>query len=81
MQMHEMAMMNRHSSPPMASTTFGHLLLDQRLVPCQGKADMNAARQRSSLDDDIAECEEQLAMLQRLKDLKERRRALENKFR
>jgi hypothetical protein len=36
---------------------------------------MNVARQLSSLDDSIAEYEEQLAILQRLKVLKDRRQA------
>jgi hypothetical protein len=39
-------------------------------------ADLDIARQLSSIDEDIAECEEQLVILQRLKELKERRRAL-----
>ncbi|KAL7505925.1 hypothetical protein ACHAXN_003314 [Cyclotella atomus] len=60
-QMHEMAMMNRRHCQPMTSSTFGGSLLEARLVPYQGAADMNVARQLSSLDDAIAECEEKLA--------------------
>jgi hypothetical protein len=45
----------------MTSSTFGGSLLEARLVPYQGAADMNVARQLSSLDDAIAECEEKLA--------------------
>ncbi|KAL3765229.1 hypothetical protein ACHAWO_009306 [Cyclotella atomus] len=75
-QMHEMAMMNRRPYPPMASSTIRGLLFEARLVPYQGAADVNVARQLSTLDDAIAECEEQLAILQRLAELRERRRAL-----
>jgi hypothetical protein len=77
--LHEMSFMNRHP-PPMASIIFGRSQLEPKLVPYQGKTDMNATMQLASLHNDIAECEAQLAILQKLRDLKERRRALENTF-
>jgi hypothetical protein len=64
--------------PPMPSIMLGHSQVDPRLVPYQGQADTNVAMQLAFLDDDIAECQEQLAILQRLRDLKERRRALDH---
>jgi hypothetical protein len=75
-QIHEMAMMNRRHYQPMASSTIRGSLFEARPVSYQGAADMNVARQLSTLDNDIAECEEQLAILQRLAELRERRRAL-----
>lgn len=74
---HEMSLMKMRS-PPMASIMFGRSQVDLRLVPYQGQADTNVAMQLASLDDDIAECQEQLAILQRLRDLRERRRALDH---
>jgi hypothetical protein len=58
--LHEMSFMNRHP-PPMTSIIFGRSQLEPRLVPYQGQADMNAAIQLASLDNDIAEYEAQLA--------------------
>jgi hypothetical protein len=77
MNMHQMSTMTmmyplRQMMPSHASNF--QLQLPQRQAVSYPNPDV--ARQLSSLDEDIAECEEQLAILQRLKALKDKRRAL-----
>lgn len=79
MNMHQMGTMTmmyplRQVMPSHASN-FQHQFQSQRhAVSYHPNPDV--ARQISSLDEDIAECEEQLLILQRLKALKDKRRAL-----
>ncbi|KAL3798429.1 hypothetical protein HJC23_005082 [Cyclotella cryptica] len=76
---HPMAMANFPAYPFVASPwTYPMLDFKASYMPCNGVCDLNVVRQLSALDKDIAECEEQLAILKRLKTLKDKRRALDH---
>ena len=76
---HPMVMAN---FPPeaFASSLWRYPILESKssCMPCTGMCDFNVVRQLSALDKDIAECEEQLAILHRLKTLKKKLHALDH---
>lgn len=63
-----------------ASSHWRYPILESRssYMPCTGMRDLNVVRQLSALDKDISECEEKLAILQRLKTLKKEQHAFDH---
>lgn len=74
---HPMVMANI-ASEAFVSSPWRYPMLEYRAsyMPYNGTCDLNVVRQLSALDKDIAVCEEKLAILHRLKTLKNKSRAL-----